>query len=295
MIFFANPSKQFQSYEQEIRASVEKVLSGKNFILGDEVQALEDEFSKYIGCKHSIGVANGTDAIELALRALDIGLNDEVITVSHTAVATVAAIEATGAKATLVDVNEEYYTLDPTYLEKAITRKTKAIIAVHLYGHPAPIEEMNLSVINTLKSAFKLPVGLSDHTFGLLASTISMTLGANVIERHFTLDRYMEGPDHILSSEPKEMKDLVELSKKIRVIMGDGIKKIQNGEYFNINLQRKCLYVNKDLTKGTVITKDNLIIKGPGGGILPKYIDLIVGRKLTEDILNDYPLTWNHI
>ena len=152
MIFFANPSKQFQSYEQEIRASVEKVLSGKNFILGDEVQALEDEFSKYIGCKHSIGVANGTDAIELALRALDIGLNDEVITVSHTAVATVAAIEATGAKATLVDVNEEYYTLDPTYLEKAITRKTKAIIAVHLYGHPAPIEEIsNFCLKNNLK------------------------------------------------------------------------------------------------------------------------------------------------
>ena len=170
------------------------------------------------------------------------------------------------------------------------------VILLHCNSsYPAPIEEMNLSVINTLRSAFKLPVGLSDHTFGLLASTISMAIGANVIERHFTLDRYMEGPDHILSSEPKEMKDLVDRSKKIPKILGDGIKKIQNGEYFNINLQRKCLYVNKDLSKGSIITKDDLTIKGPGGGILPKYIDLVVGRKLTEDILTDYPVTWNQI
>lgn len=170
------------------------------------------------------------------------------------------------------------------------------VILLHCNSsYPAPIEEMNLSVINTLRSAFKLPVGLSDHTFGLLASTISMSIGANVIERHFTIDRYMEGPDHILSSEPEEMKVLVDRSKKIPKILGNGIKKIQNGEYFNINLQRKCLYINKNLSKGKLITKDDLIIKGPGGGILPKYIDLVIGRKLTQDILNDYPITWNHI
>ena len=185
-------------------------------------------------------------------------------------------------------------------IEDALNAVSKSnndrVILLHCNSsYPAPVEEMNLSVINTLRSAFKLPVGLSDHTFGLLASTISMAIGANVIERHFTLDRYMEGPDHILSSEPEEMKDLVDRSKKIPIILGDGIKKIQNGEYFNINLQRKCLYVNKDLSKGSIITKDDLTIKGPGGGILPKYIDLVVGRKLTEDILNDYPVTWSQI
>ena len=170
------------------------------------------------------------------------------------------------------------------------------VILLHCNSsYPAPIEEMNLSVIKTLESAFKLPVGLSDHTFGLLASTISMSIGAHVIERHFTLDRYMEGPDHILSSEPDEMKILVDRSKQIPIILGDGIKKIQNGEYFNINLQRKCLYVNKDLLKGDIITKKDITIKGPGGGILPKYIDLVIGRKLTEDILNDFPITWDLI
>ena len=97
------------------------------------------------------------------------------------------------------------------------------------------------------------------------------------------------------SVEPAGFTQLVGAVRKIEIALGDGIKKIQNGEYFNINLQRKCLYVNKDIPKGKIITKDDLIIKGPGGGILPKYIDLVVGRKLTEDILNDYPVTWNQI
>ena len=94
------------------------------------------------------------------------------------------------------------------------------VILLHCNSsYPAPIEEMNLNVIKTLKESFKVPVGLSDHTFGLLASTISMSIGANVIERHFTLDRFMEGPDHILSSEPKEMKILVDRSKEIKKIL----------------------------------------------------------------------------
>ena len=185
-------------------------------------------------------------------------------------------------------------------VEEALTAVANSgndkVVLLHCNSsYPAPLEEMNLSVIDTLKNSFKVPSGLSDHTFGLLASTIAMSRGASVIERHFTLDRYMEGPDHILSSEPAEMKTLVEYSKTIPIILGDGIKKIQNGEYFNINLQRKCIYLRKDLKKGTILTNDDLVIKGPGGGILPKYLDLILGRELKENINKDYPLTWNII
>ena len=162
-------------------------------------------------------------------------------------------------------------------------------------SYPAPIEDMNLKVIQTLKTTFNVPIGLSDHTFGLLASTISLSLGANVIERHFTLDRFMEGPDHILSSEPKEMKELVELSKSIGKILGDGIKKIQPGEYLNLNLQRKSIYANKALKVGDVLEKEDIVIKGPGGGILPKYIDIVIGRIIQEEILKDHPITWTKI
>jgi sialic acid synthase SpsE len=177
----------------------------------------------------------------------------------------------------------------------SISGNDKVILLHCISSYPAPIEDMNLNVISTLQNTFKIPVGLSDHSLGLLASTISLANGACVIERHFTLNRLMEGPDHILSSEPDEMKELVYIAKSINKIKGDGIKRIENGEYANINAQRKCLYVNKNLGVGTIIKREDIIIKGPAGGILPKYLDLVIGKTLQESIESDYPLTWEKI
>ncbi len=140
MILCANPSAQFKSYQNEIEEAVLAVMRGNRYVLGEEVALLEREFADYIGTTSAIGVANGTDAIELALRALGVGFGDEVITVSHTAVATIAAIEATGADAILVDVESEYYTLNPGQLEEVFSVKTRAIIAVHLYGQSANLD-----------------------------------------------------------------------------------------------------------------------------------------------------------
>jgi dTDP-4-amino-4,6-dideoxygalactose transaminase len=142
MILCANPSAQFKSYQTEIEEAVLAVMRGNRFVLGEEVALLEKEFAEYIGTTSAVGVANGTDAIELALRALDIGLGDEVITVSHTAVATIAAIESTGADAVLVDVEPGYYTLNPNQLEEVFSDKTRAIIAVHLYGQAADLKSI---------------------------------------------------------------------------------------------------------------------------------------------------------
>ena len=162
-------------------------------------------------------------------------------------------------------------------------------------SYPAAPEEMNLNAINSLKECFKIPVGLSDHTFGLFISHTSMAIGANVIERHFTLDRTLEGPDHILSSEPEEMKELVSISKKIPLILGDGIKRIQPNEYGTLNTQRKSIYAAIKIKKGQIIKKDMLVIKGPGGGLLPRYLDIVIGRKAAHDIDKDYPITWEKI
>ena len=140
MILCANPSAQFQAHQEEIEAAVLRVMRGNRYILAAEVEALEKEFAEYIGASHAIGVGNGTDAIEIALRALEIGFGDEVITVSHTAVATVAAIEAVGAIPVLVDIEPEFYTLNSVQLPDVLTEKTKAVIAVHLYGQPAEID-----------------------------------------------------------------------------------------------------------------------------------------------------------
>lgn len=170
------------------------------------------------------------------------------------------------------------------------------VILLHcVSAYPAAQEEMNLSAMKTLKSNFHVPIGLSDHTLGIMVAEIALTLGANVIERHFTLDRMLEGPDHILSSEPVEMQELVRCASLINRILGDGVKKIQPGEYDMINTQRKSLYARVDISSGQAITREMLAIKGPGGGLQPKYLDVVVGRAARRDIEADYPITWEDV
>ena len=136
MINFANPRAQFLSYQAEIEEAVLRVVRGPSYILGKECDFLEEEFANYIGTDSAVGVANGTDALEIALRSLDVGYGDEVVTVSHTAVATIAAIEASGASAVLLDVGDNSFNLDVELLEQIDISRVKAVIAVHLYGHP---------------------------------------------------------------------------------------------------------------------------------------------------------------
>ena len=162
-------------------------------------------------------------------------------------------------------------------------------------SYPATPDEMNLRVILNLQQLFDIPVGLSDHSFGLFASHTAIAIGANLIERHFTLDRTFEGPDHILSSEPDEFAVLVQIAKRVPTVLGDGIKRIQPDEYDTLNTQRKSLYAACDIKTGQTIKKEMVAIKGPGGGLLPKYLDIVVGRVATKDIEEDYPITWEAI
>lgn len=136
---------QYQNLQPEIDAAIARVLASGIFILDREVRAFEAEFASYCGCSFGIGVNSGTDALLLALLAGGIQRGDEVITVSHTAVATVAAIDLCGAHPVLVDIDPQRYTMDPERFEAAITPRTKAVIPVHLYGCPvdlAPILEI---------------------------------------------------------------------------------------------------------------------------------------------------------
>lgn len=142
MIRCANPLEQYNSYKKEIDTAISSVLTKGNYILGDEVKSFEQEFSDFIGVDYGIGVGNGTDALLVALKACGIGPEDEVITVSHTAVATATSIIMSGAKPVLVDIEPNFYSIDLSKLESAITEKTKAIILVHLYGCPAEIENI---------------------------------------------------------------------------------------------------------------------------------------------------------
>lgn len=141
-LFFGNPIAQFKSYEQEILNAVKNVLDNGPYILGNEVAEFEKEFAAYNGVEYCVGVGSGTDALALTLKAFNVGVGDEVITVSHTALATAAAIVMTGATPVLVDVEEDYFTIDPSKIESAITPNTKAIIPVHLYGQPCDMDKI---------------------------------------------------------------------------------------------------------------------------------------------------------
>jgi dTDP-4-amino-4,6-dideoxygalactose transaminase len=125
---------------EEVLASIGRVLNQGCFILGNEVQSFEEEFSKYIGTRYAIGVNSGSDAVYLALKASGIGAGDEVITVSHTFISTVDAICRNDARPVFVDVDESTYCMDTRLLEKMISSRTKAVIPVHLYGHPVDME-----------------------------------------------------------------------------------------------------------------------------------------------------------
>ncbi len=151
---------QYDSIKEEIDEAIQSVLNTTSFIMGEELEKFEEEFSRYCNVKYAIGVANGSDALILALKACDIGEGDEVITVPHTFIATTEAITIVGGKIVFVDIDPKTYTIDVTKIEEKINEKTKAIIPVHLYGQPADMNPImglakryNLKVIEDAAQA----------------------------------------------------------------------------------------------------------------------------------------------
>ncbi|MGZ3610942.1 MAG: DegT/DnrJ/EryC1/StrS family aminotransferase [Ktedonobacteraceae bacterium] len=133
---------QYQSLQPQVMAAIEDVLTHMQLFLGPQSQAFEQEFAKYCGCDYGVGCASGTDALVLALRACEIGPGHEVITVSNTFIATVEAIALVGATPVFVDIDPETYTMDWTQLERVLTPRTRAILPVHLYGHPVAMQPL---------------------------------------------------------------------------------------------------------------------------------------------------------
>lgn len=140
---FANPKAQYEIRADQFKEAIHRVLQSGWYILGKETEAFELEFARYLGTRFAVGVGSGTEALHLALKCLGVGEGDEVVTVSHTAAATVSAIELAGATPVFADINPDTFTMDPESLETAITPKTKAIIPVHLYGQPADMKTIS--------------------------------------------------------------------------------------------------------------------------------------------------------
>lgn len=153
--------------------------------------------------------------------------------------------------------------------------------------YPAPPAAVNLAALSTLRSAFGLPVGYSDHTEGIAVATAAAALGATVIEKHFTLDRGLPGPDHKASLEPGELRDLVRSVRTVTAAIGNPVKASQAGESANIPVARKSLVTLKPIRQGEPFTPDNLGAKRPGTGISPLYYWDILGTTARRDYAVD--------
>jgi len=165
---------------------------------------------------------------------------------------------------------------------------TKDIIVLHCNtDYPTKIEEVNLRAMETIKNAFKVTVGYSDHTKGIEVAIAATVLGAKVIEKHFTLDKSMNGPDHKASLEPFELKNMVKAIRNIELALGDG-KKVQTpSEKINSKVSRKSLVAKVSIKAKEIFTEENICVKRPGIGISPKEWDYVIGKKAKRDFEKD--------
>lgn len=167
------------------------------------------------------------------------------------------------------------------------------IILLHcITSYPAKFESLNLRAIQTLKEAFKLPVGFSDHSLGIYAPIAAVALGAVVIEKHFTLDKNLPGPDHNASLSPEELKEMIKAIRALEKALGDGIKKPTPEEEEIKKIARRSIVAKVDIPKGAVITKEMITFKRPGKGLSPKYYRYIIGKKARRNIKADELMHW---
>ena len=163
--------------------------------------------------------------------------------------------------------------------------------------YPAPPHIMNLRSIPAMHAAFGVPVGLSDHTRGTHIAVAAVALGACVVEKHYTLDRSLPGPDHPFAAEPDELRDLVAQIRDTEAAFGDGVKRGPSSEELEemYAKARRSVVAATDIPEGTVITADMLTIKRPGYGVKPKYLELLVGRTARTNIEADDIITWDMV
>lgn len=153
--------------------------------------------------------------------------------------------------------------------------------------YPTPMNDVNLRAMNTIKDAFKVEVGYSDHTVGIEISIAAVALGAKIIEKHFTLDKNMVGPDHKASLGPNELKDLVISIRNVERALGDGVKKPSISEEKNMIIVRKSIVANVDIQLDEVFTEENLTIKRPGNGMSPKQWHEVLGKRAKKKYKED--------
>lgn len=172
-------------------------------------------------------------------------------------------------------------------LEKAGTAIEKITVLHCTTEYPTPMNEVNLRAMQSIRKAFGVAVGYSDHTQGIEVATAAIAMGATVIEKHFTLDRNLPGPDHQASLEPAELSAMVAAIRNIEAALGDGIKRLTPSEARNKSVARKSLVAGRMIKAGEIFSAENITTKRPGTGISPMHWDEIIGKRAERDYKED--------
>lgn len=270
---FVDLKAQYRNIKKEVLKRINEILESSHYILGENVKAFEEEVKSYLGVKEAIGVASGTDALHLALKALNIGKGDEVITTPFTFFATVEAIIYVGAKPVFVDIEEDTYNIDPEKIEEKITPRTKAIIPVHLFGYPADMEKINeiarkygLKVIEDAAQAFGATIANKKvGTFGdigcfsfypsknlgcfgdggmVVTDNLEIAQKIRILRNHGSKDKYIH--------------ETVGLNSRLDEIQAGILRiKLRYIEEYNKNRRKKAFLYTKLLSDVVITPKEN--------------------------------------
>lgn len=177
---------------------------------------------------------------------------------------------------------------------KKLNTKPQLVVLHCVSDYPPRVEDVNLLAMKMLESTFGLVVGFSDHTLGIEISIAAVAMGAKVIEKHFTLDRRMEGPDHKFSLEPDELKTMVKAIRNVEKALGDGVKKPTENEKEMRSKARRSLVAGRNIKAGEIINREDISVKRPGTGIPPEFLTQIINKKARVDIKKDSLLERTH-
>lgn len=302
----------FQTFKAEtlVNKTAEKAKYQKNNAPESSTQyemlkALELSYDEY----HSLSTLASSLGIEFMSTAFDIESIDFLVSLGvrrlkipsgevthlpyleHMAGTGLPLIMSTGM-CDLDEVRQAVEVIRPFYGKDL---KDKLVLLHCTSNYPAAYKDVNLKAMCTLAQEFHLPVGYSDHTLGKLVPTLAVGLGACVIEKHFTLDKNLPGPDHLASMTLQEMKDLVQAIRDTELALGNGEKKPVDEELPIRDLVRRSITLKQDLAPGASITAENIILLRPGNGISPAQLNQIIGAKLKSQLPAGTTLLWEHI
>lgn len=283
---------------QTFRASDIASIGSPFFKIFKKLELSDDDFKKlsdYAKNKNLIFLSTpfSFDAVDLLTRlrvpAFKIASGDltHIPLIKYAAKKMKPMIISTGM-ATLKEIKETINSI------KAVRNK-KILIMHSISGYPTLENEVNLKVIKNFKRMFPYPIGFSDNGDSNLVPLIAVAFGAKIIEKHFTVNKKMSGPDHKISADPKQLQTMIKEIRKIEKMIGDGKKICQPSELKNRILARRSIVTKIDLKKNTKLSKEMISIKRPAKGIEPKYFSSILGKKMKKNLRKEQPLKWSDI